>query len=428
MWQERLAKGSLFVLLFFTVFGTSMPFPERLPADVDNLTGANKFDQILWSTLYLLSFIAIIFKRHIIIDFLTKEKFLTLFLLWCLFSIFWSDQTFIAFKRWIQIFGTCIVILSALLYMKSSEEAIKYLKYILIVYIPLSFLSNLFIPGAIQPESGGLWRGLAVGKNAFAEIILISMIFWIYLFFTNERHKIVSALAIILCLIMVIKADSATVFITGLLIFCLYTCYRMINGLVVIGIDKVYSYILLFSFLLGILLILYLEPTIVDSFLALFGRDSTLTDRVFLWSFLLERIKDHIFFGCGFMSFWGADVKGLHVFYDNFSNTAIPTTGHSGYLDTLNEVGLIGLTIFILMIISFFKESAKFEKLPVWFWVFLPVLVTNLSSTSLFRPGSQLGTLFILAYLAVFVDSLRRSEERLTATQTRTEVLVRSGV
>ena len=56
MWQERLAKGSLFALLFFTVFGTAMPFQEQIEIDVDNIVESNRFNQILWSTLYFFSF------------------------------------------------------------------------------------------------------------------------------------------------------------------------------------------------------------------------------------------------------------------------------------------------------------------------------------------------------------------------------------
>ena len=51
----------------------------------------------------------------------------------------------------------------------------------LFLYIPLSFISVLTIPGQSMSYQGeSAWRGLAAHKNGFGQITLVSTLIWIF--------------------------------------------------------------------------------------------------------------------------------------------------------------------------------------------------------------------------------------------------------
>ena len=74
---ENLAKISFLLYLFFYMFGTSLPFNET-PIDVDEYS-TNPVRQLIFSTLYFLSFVSImpVFNKAFVI--IKKEKFLFFF-------------------------------------------------------------------------------------------------------------------------------------------------------------------------------------------------------------------------------------------------------------------------------------------------------------------------------------------------------------
>ena len=87
--SSYLAKFSFFIYIFFLIFGISMPFQEKVTTAAD-FTTSDPVNQFVISGLYLISFISLIPKRHLIFKFIRTEKFFSLFLLWAFLSVFWS--------------------------------------------------------------------------------------------------------------------------------------------------------------------------------------------------------------------------------------------------------------------------------------------------------------------------------------------------
>ena len=156
------AEMAFFVYTFFMFFGTSMPFPDLTP-EVESVATSNRVNQLL-TLVYLFSFVTLWRKQDQVIAFIKQEKFLTLFLFWSLCSVLWSDHSMVSLKRWIALLGESIICLAAMLHFRWSEVALRTFRVILSVYIPLTILSILFVPEAIQWEFPA-WRGLAATKN-----------------------------------------------------------------------------------------------------------------------------------------------------------------------------------------------------------------------------------------------------------------------
>src|ERR687895_757688 len=96
-----LSRIAFFLYLFFVFFGTSMPFQEKI-TNPDDVTTSNPINQVVFPIIYLLSLPGLYAKRKKLLLLITNEKYLTLFLFWCLLTISWSDFPVVSIKRWIQ--------------------------------------------------------------------------------------------------------------------------------------------------------------------------------------------------------------------------------------------------------------------------------------------------------------------------------------
>ncbi|MDP3857933.1 MAG: O-antigen ligase family protein, partial [Stagnimonas sp.] len=153
----------------------------------------------------------------------------------------------------------------------------------------------------------------------------------------------------------------------------------------------------------------------------LLGRDLTFTGRVPLWGAVLDEIPQRPLLGAGFQAFWGPP--------GSLSDAArakagwISVNGHNGYLDTANELGLIGLALVLAAIAFDLRRARRLAALaPSVFALHAALhlyqLIANLSETMFWRAISMtflLTTLssFHLARIELDLDLRRRSGESL---------------
>jgi O-antigen ligase len=93
------------------------------------------------------------------------------------------------------------------------------------------------------------------------------------------------------------------------------------------------------------------------------GRGSNLTGRTELWAHCLE-VQSNPILGAGFESFWlGENRARIAEFYKKWK----PAGSHNGYLDTYLDLGLIGLSILIgLLIATFWKIRPELFRNFEW--------------------------------------------------------------
>jgi O-antigen ligase len=405
--SSKLAKLSFFLYVFFLFFRTSMPFQDQITYS-DDIVTSSLFNQLLFSSLYLIAIIGLISKRQVIFDFVKREKFLTLFLVWSFLTVFWSDYPIVSLKRWCRLFGMIIVFLSGLLHMRSNDEAIDYFKIVLSIYLPLTLLSILFIPGATQWEFPA-WRGLAPHKNMLGQFSLISLIIWTFAAREDSiKRKTVALMFLILSFIFLIGSKSATSYFTfALLAFVAGLVFS--EKLLASPIRGVFSFIVVFSFSGIIFSILYLAPDLLESLLKTFGKDLTFTGRTDLWGSVFELTKERLVFGYGFGGFWATNSPMLEKIFAE--QMWLPNQSHLGYLDILTETGLCGLLLFSLIVASYFKNLLMLKRAHFWKWFFITALIMNISESTLFKVTELTGDLFVLSYLALHVEIFRANYE-----------------
>jgi exopolysaccharide production protein ExoQ len=83
------------------------------------------------------------------------------------------------------------------------------------------------------------------------------------------------------------------------------------------------------------------------------GKDSTLTGRTVLWGTALRSIADHPTLGLGYQAFWQQGNWGAEVLWE-FSHITerMGFHFHSTYLQVAVDLGLVGLSIFIAIILT----------------------------------------------------------------------------
>jgi O-antigen ligase len=402
---SNLAKFSFFVFLFFSFFGTTIPFQERL-ADAEEITTSSVFNQLVFSTLYILSFISLIPKGNLAVRVIKAEKFFTVFLLWSLVSVFWSEVPMVSFKRWLRIWGMAVVILSVLVHLRSADETLQYFKIILSIYLPLSLLSVLLIPGAIQWEFPA-WRGIAMHKNELGQISLVSMLIWSYAFYRgNFKNKILAFSFGCVSFILLLGSKSVTAILTGAILIT-YATFLVISKQIfrpVVG--RSVSAMFFIVFFLGLIPVMYLGQDALASLPGLLGKDLTFSGRVYLWADVFQDATSHLFHGCGFGGYWVPGTAAMDRIWD--LHVTLFNQAHLGYLDILNETGLVGIVLFAGMVIFYFIHLAKFDQPHFWKFFVVSALLSNLSETSFFKPLNLINVLFVFAYIALYVDTVKR--------------------
>ena len=387
-----------------------MPFPERI-TDVDEVTTSNVINQIVFSTLFLVSGLCLIPKRKMLAQLLAKEKFLTLFLSWCLLSILWSEFGVVSFKRLFQIFTTVTVSLALLLHTDSSDQPLRYFKSILYLYIPLTLLSIIFVPGAIDPDSS-TWRGLAPGKNHLGQAAMISTIIWFFAVrsATGARKFFLSCMLVI-SIILLFGAKSMTSLLALASLAALGAILSIDEIFKPLNIGRIFSFVVMLSLVGIILSTIYFAPELMRTMPEYVDRNITFTGRTDLWADVFEETKKNWLHGCGFSGFWVIGNPPVMDLYEEY--VWLPKQAHMGYLDIWNETGLVGLLLFAGMIIFYFKNLTRLEKPHLWKWFLIATLMINLQETTLFRQNILSGVMFIFSYLALYAELGRVENHKL---------------
>jgi exopolysaccharide production protein ExoQ len=403
-YSSKLAKASLFLYLFFVFFGTSLPFQENIRS-MEDFSTENPVNQIVYSSLFVLSCISLFPKRSLAIRFFKREKFLGLFLIWSLLTVSWSDLPFVSFKRWIQTFGMVIVFVSAFLHFQSEEEAFGYVRAVLIAYIPLSLLSILLVPGATHVKYDA-WRGLASHKNMLGQVSLLSLIVWSCAVCNPDYdRKMLGLFYGGLSCVMLVGSRSATSIVTGVILLFLATVHYAEKKIARPVVGRTISSMLVLSCLIPVCFLIYLAPDIAPSLFGLIGKQWSVIVRADIWSSMWEVIEKHWILGCGFQGFWVADNPAILGIYEELQ--WMTPHAHQGYLEILNETGIIGLSLFLLMTIQYFHNASTHGKSHSGIWVVIAVLILNATESTLFRLHEVTGVLFVFSYLALYATHFR---------------------
>lgn len=399
---------AVFIIFFgFMFVGNSLPFAERAK-NAEEIITSNIVNQIAFPFFFAASLLLLIPRFKQTVNIIYKEKIFALFLLWGLASVLWSNYPFISFKRWFQVVVPVLVIISSGLYIKDQKELFSLLKYVLFPYLLLSVLSVIFVPGA--KDESGAWRALSSSKNNLGQEAVINLIIsTVILFISDYKSKIIATIMIMMCLVLLAGSQSVTsmfalLFVTILALLTLGDKYlkplKLGRILTVLGLSTMAAIIIS---------VLVISPEVLQTLAGGAGKDLTFTGRTNLWRDILHEANKHFLYGAGFQGYWVVDNINLQALYQIY--IWLPNQAHNGYLDILNETGLIGLILFFLTVIKYAVNLKKLRKPNYAGWFVVVILIINLQESTIIRPAHLLGVVFIFAYYILFSGIYLQEEE-----------------
>ncbi|TAJ53466.1 MAG: O-antigen ligase family protein [Nevskiaceae bacterium] len=395
--------------------------------------GVNFISKLQWLPLFGLGALLMLARFRLAVALLRHlNPFLIALMLWVLASTLWSYDPSLTLRRAIKVVGVMLICWGVMLACWDYGRYERLLRWGLLAFLLASLLFLLLRPrlgihqsDESEPLLAGSWRGLTVHKNSFGALASLAAVFWTHALLTTER-KAVAAFGLLVCLICLIGARSSTALVCALASVAL-----MLAGLKTRLVQRPGAFLLFFGalFLVPLLWFVILNglPSVDEALgplTKLLGRDLSFTGRVPLWDALLDEIPQHPWLGVGYQAFWGPPGTLSDAARAKAGWTS--ANGHNGYLDTANELGLIGLALLLAAVAFDLHRAARLASLSASVFALHTAvqfyqLVSNLSETMFFRTISLTFLLTVLsslhlARISLDLDLRRRQGGSLPST------------
>jgi hypothetical protein len=334
------------------------------PGDENVYLEGNPIDSYIYGFLIFFGIMVLKTRNLNISDIIKNNKSVLLLLIYSGVSILWSDFPFVSLKRYVKEIGFIIMIL--LVYTEDNpSEAVKILfRWPAYLLIPISVLLIKYYPHIGVKYS--LWSGLPemVGvtnsKNMLGTMVLAfgMFFFWSFSSLNKEDNDVnykkemcIHVLFLYLIFWLLIKSNSITstlCLVTGIIFYKISEMEFVKNNLNIVSI-----------IVLAILpVVIIYSGDIQKTFIFGVGRDLSLTGRVELWPDLIQLVPNPLL-GTGFDSFWlGERLRKLWGIYWWHPNEA-----HNGFLETYINLGLIGVFLLVIVIITTFMKCKNSMEL-----------------------------------------------------------------
>lgn len=384
-------SGSRFVSQWLTLGSTAWPFEEDgSPID------AAAFLALIISGLYILS------RRRVSLkEFVRNNRWLAIFLVYCLIAVLWSQFPFVASKRWIKILGHPIMALVVLTDPNPQEAVRRLLKRSAYFLIPFSILLIKYYP---QFGRGfDLWTGEATNqgvthsKNELGYDCMISGLF----FFWNllqalkikdrkaRRKELLLSVVFLGMVCWLLRQSSSATSLTCMLVG---VCTILVLRLPFVSKRRIGIYVII-----AVVAFAIAEGYfgVYGNLVQFLGRDATLTDRTEVWHDAMQ-LQPNPLLGAGFESFWLGD--RLTKLWAKWWWR--PIQAHNGYIETYLNLGVVGVVILAGVIIATFWKmrddlQRRFEFGSLRLAFLFTILVYNFTEAT-FKGVHIIWTLFYL--------------------------------
>jgi len=408
---SRVAEFSFYLMAAFVLFGTAMPFPETEGFNEENTS--NIYNQIIFSFILFSGTFSLIPLRIEAWAVLRREKLLIVLLAWCAISLTWSVYPFVGFKRLVLLSAVSVSSLAVLLHSRNRPNLLTRLKYVVAAYILLTIVVCLALPAAKDPKFY-TWRGFEPTKNNLGQVALVCILLLFVTFKSEQGKRYFSGVLLALSGAVLIGSWSVTsigvlfgLLGIGLLVWAIDVAFNSAP------IARLLSIVAIAGFALLALGAMLWAPELLTTIPKSLGKDITFSGRTYLWESMWLEIERHWMLGTGYAGFWNPESIGMEVLHEEF--VWLPNQAHNGYLDVLNEIGLVGLFLFAALIIRYLRDAVELGEGFYWQWFIVAMLVMNLQESTFLRPHNAFNVFFLFAYFSLFVEQHFRELRRFGA-------------
>jgi len=371
------------------------------------MEGGSPLDRAFLTALLCLGLLTLVKRKFNLSNAIKENIWLMLLIGYMLVSCLWSDIPFISFKRWSR---ELIAVVMAFIVATEpdSRKALESLfRRIIYMLIPFSYiLINYFGEyGRIYVHHQGLlmWVGVTSHKNQLCQLCFFAAFFLIWTIIRRKQGRDTSAVryqtyfeVFILFLtfwlmggpqhILAYSATSTIALVVGLSVF-IWLSWRKKSG-AILGTNILLVFIVII-FIYGLVTPFVGKLSLIDPSSSV-GREETLTGRTSVWNQLVPVAMSRPIIGSGFGGFWTTEARELYSISDS----------HNGYLAVLLEMGLFGLLLYAIFILSSFRKAQRmiiqdFDWGVLWICFLLMVVTHNIAESSLNTFMSRLTALIL---------------------------------
>jgi exopolysaccharide production protein ExoQ len=383
------------------------------------LLEGNPLDRFIFSSLIAFALMLLLVRSFRWGQFFLRNLALMAFLIYCLLSALWSDFPFVTLKHWIRDLSAYLMVLVIMTDPRPLEAARTVLRRWSYLIIPLSILLIKYFPwlGRQYGEWSGLtyFVGACTSKNMLGAACLVSglFFFWDTASRWPERKQrrtrlilLINFTFIMMTLWLMHMAQSTTSTVClGLGTLVIFTSqlqlFKWRPVLFKVLPPAAFAVYLILTFALD------MRSELANAV----GKDATLTDRTKIWAFLLH-MHTNPAIGVGYQSFWLG--SRLETFWHQAGFGRL-NEAHNGYLEVYLELGLIGVFLIGLFLLSSYRSACRslstnrpLGVLGCAAW--LVIVFYNVSEAAL-----EGGTLFMLLLIGT-ITVPRRIRERAVQT------------
>jgi O-antigen ligase len=406
----KIAIIAFMAYIFFMFFGTKIPFQAK--GNSSGGTGeGNIVNQIVYPAIFLLSLISLFVRRLDAIAIIKKEKLFTIFLIWCLISTIWSYSPIDTAKRFFRTLTVFAVTLSLLVHTTSTKEILNFIKPVLYLYVFLSIVACITIPGA-KDYQFHTWRGFEDSKNVLGGVAVVCILLSFFIYkMESGGAKFIASIAVLFSLALLFGSRSMSSIMTFFVIVLSASLSSSDELFKPLGLGRTFSAIIfLFVIVIG-LIVFFVYPEMIAIITEAVGKDPSFTGRTDIWTAMLISISHHPFLGTGYRAFWSVTPPSSYLNHMYSLFIWKPNEAHNGFIDIANEVGIIGLTIFLVLIIRYFLSMRQLDSPNPWKWLIIAPLIVNLQESSMVGFTWSVGAMLMMSYLILFAQLWKQDDD-----------------
>lgn len=299
------------------------------------------------------------------------NPYLLLFVVLATVSVAWSIDPGVTLRRLVRLYTMLLVCVGFTLvgwHRMRFQSVMRTLLTVLLIASVIFVYTNPEIAihhAANHPELMNAWHGITTGKNIFGSLASAGVLLWLHAWLSKEVPKIQVLAGLALsgtCLVM--SRSSTSLMATAFAIIFMLILLRSPGSM-----RRYMPYFVgLFAIVIVVyaLAVLHLVPgldVILAPITLVTGKDLTFTGRTDIWYILNLHIRLHPWFGTGYGAYWvgpyptspSYQMMAMLLFY--------PTEGHNGYLDVVNDLGLVGGFCLLGYFANYVRAALRLMKL-----------------------------------------------------------------
>ncbi len=307
-----------------------------------------------------------------------KNWILFLIPFWALLSATWSDISIITIRGSVQLIVTtvfAVVIASRL----NIDTLLRAIAIAMLLAMLMSLVSSNTAINGLTGEISLI--GIFQSKNFLATNTAMSICAALPLSLNKKSDKISRLLGFVLlfisCLVLIkSKSLGAIVFVALTIIATFLIIFYQNLNLYLSTRRKINWLVVMVSLCVISSVFIALVQGTFDEFMYSIGKDPTLTGRTYIWDRGLELIANKPFLGVGFQSlFYIGNVTATDIWEYAHVPEGAGFNFHNMYIDVSVELGFIGLALFLLLIVQFFRKIASLKFIEVGGQQFFSILI-----------------------------------------------------